>query len=386
MTTFVKQVLFFILLFGLLIGCNGKTGFSVNSRDGMDWLIFRGDAALTGYTAFRLPDKPELLWTYKGGKNTRSSPVVRNGVTYWSNDRGYITGVDMNGKLQFEYDLETAVIATPMISESTLYIGRIDGIMTAISLEKKDTVWTYETMGQIAASANIMDFAGRRAIVFGSYDNFLYIVDAKDGALINSFESGYYLNGAVALQDNYVAFGGCDAWLRIIDCQTGVPTDSLMLDAYIPASPTFMGNNCYTGDYSGNIYELQLEKGKIANHKIIMKPSNDNGSFVSVPAITSTTLYFLADDRYLYSVDRKEGTVNWKYMLKGGSGESSPVVCRDKIIVCTKTGIVTILDAKSGQPEWEYDTGEQITASPAVIKGRFMILTTKGTLFCFGKI
>jgi len=390
MTIFVtinksKRIFIYFILFVLIFACIGKTGSPVSSQGNMDWHIFRGDAALTGYTTLRLPDKPELLWTYKSGKSAKSSPVIHNGITYWSNDRGCISGVDLNGKLHFEYDLKTAVIATPMISESTLYIGRIDGVMTAISLEKKDTIWNYETMGQISASANIMDFEGRRAIVFGSYDNFLYFVDSKDGALINSFETGYYLNGAVALQDNHVVFGGCDAWLRIIDCQTGASTDSLLLDAYIPASPAFMENNCYIGDYSGNIYELQLDKGKIASHKTIMTPTNDNGSFISVPAVTPTSLYFLSDDRYLFSVDRKTGTANWKYMLKGNTGDSSPVVCRDKIIVCTRTGIVTILDAKNGQPAWEYDTGEQIIASPAVIKDYFMILTAKGTLFCFGK-
>ena len=80
-----------------------------------------------------------------------------------------------------------------------------------------------------------------------------------------------------------------------------------------------------------------------------------------------------------------KGSVNWKYMLKSNPGESSPVVCKDQVLVCTKTGIITILDANNGKLEWEYDTGEQITSSPAVIKDRFMILTTKGTLFCFGK-
>ncbi|MDR2232442.1 MAG: PQQ-binding-like beta-propeller repeat protein [Tannerella sp.] len=54
-------------------------------------------------------------------------------------------------------------------------------------------------------------------------------------------------------------------------------------------------------------------------------------------------------------------------------------------IVCTRTGIVSILNAKTGELAWEYDTGEQITASPAVIKGAFYILTSKGTLFCFGE-
>ena len=72
-------------------------------------------------------------------------------------------------------------------------------------------------------------------------------------------------------------------------------------------------------------------------------------------------------------------------MLKGNVGESSPVVCKDKIIACTKTGIISILDTENGNLLWEYDTGEQIVGSPAVIKDHFFVLTTKGTLFCFGK-
>ena len=40
---------------------------------------------------------------------------------------------------------------------------------------------------------------------------------------------------------------------------------------------------------------------------------------------------------------------------------------------------------RKGDLKWEYDTGEQIVGSPAVIKDHFFILTAKGTLFCFGK-
>jgi outer membrane protein assembly factor BamB len=44
-----------------------------------------------------------------------------------------------------------------------------------------------------------------------------------------------------------------------------------------------------------------------------------------------------------------------------------------------------LLDVEKGTLLWEYDAGEQITACPAVIEGRFYILTAKGTLFCFGE-
>ena len=72
-------------------------------------------------------------------------------------------------------------------------------------------------------------------------------------------------------------------------------------------------------------------------------------------------------------------------MLKGKVGESSPVVCFDKVIVCTKTGIVSILDTESGDLKWEYDTGEQIVGSPAVIKDHSLFLPRKVRFFVLGK-
>jgi outer membrane protein assembly factor BamB len=374
---------FSILIICLMLSCSSNSDTFVSGN--MDWKLFRGNTSLSGYTNTNLPENPVLLWTYKSESRTESSPVVENGITYWSDKRGRIRGIDIKGEPVFEYDLQTAVEATPMIYDSTLYVGRIDGFMTAISLTRKDIVWNYETMGQISASPNIMKYAGRKAIVFGSYDNYLYCVDAKNGEELSRFESGYYLNGAAALWKGYIVFGGCDSWMRIIDCRTGVQTDSLLLDAYVPASPAIMGDYCYVGDYSGSIYKLMLKGGKIVHHKKIVSEDNENGSFVSVPAISNDAFYFFSGDRSLHAISSVNGNLKWKHMLKGTVGKSSPVVCNDKVIVCTRTGIVSILDANSGKLLWEYDTGEQIVGSPAIIKDHFMILTAKGTLFCFGK-
>lgn len=374
----------FIWLMFLLTGCGEGMAFS-NQSDRMDWPFFRGDASLSGYTDTRLPKKPTLLWTYRSDTRTVSSPVVKGGTTYWVDRTGLIRGVDLQGKLNFEYNLGTAVESTPLIKDSTLYIGRIDGLMTAISLSKKDTIWNFETWGQISASPNITKFGGRKAIVFGSYDNYLYSVDAETGEELSRIESGYYLNGAAALWKGHVIYGGCDSWVRIVNCQTGVQTDSLLLDAYVPASPAIMGDYCYIGDYSGDIYKLMLESGKIILHKKIVTGDSENGSFVSVPAVSTEAFYYLSSDRSVRAVSRKNGKEMWKYLLKGNTGESSPVISDDKVIVCTKTGIVSILNAETGELEWEYDTGEQIVGSPAIINKHFFILTSKGTLLCFGE-
>lgn len=373
-----------IALLGVLVACSD--GKEKGNRDVMSWPLFRGNAKLSGYTSLSLPDRVDLLWTYKTATRTVSSPVVKSSVTYWCDKKGRIHGVDLEGKSVFEFDMDTNVEATPMIDDSVLYIGRIDGYLTAISLSKGDSLWNFETLGQISASPNVTDFKGTRAVVVGSYDNYLYCLDTANGQELNRFESGYYINGAVALWKKHVIFGGCDSWLRMVDCETGALKDSILLDAYIPASPACFGQYCYVGDYSGNIYEIELsaEQGFLNSRKLL-KSDEENGSFVSVPAVDSGNIYVLSGDRYLYAINRVDGEKLWRYLLKGQVGESSPVVCDGKVLICTKTGIVSILDAVTGELLWEYDTGEQIIGSPAVIKDHFLVLSSKGTLFCFGK-
>ena len=380
---FYKKICSTVVFFALITvisGCDSRGGGS-NNRD---WPLFRGDAGLSGYTKTNIPEKPVLLWSYKSDSRTASSPVIYDNTTYWSDKRGRIFGVDYDGNLSFDYSFATAVEATPIVHDSVLYIGRIDGFMSALSLTKKDTLWTFETMGQISASPNIGFINGKEAVVFGSYDNYLYCIDKQNGKELNRFESGYYINGAAALWQKYIISGGCDACLKIIDVTTGAVTDSLYMDTYIPASPAISDNHCYVADHSGNVYEIVIDEGKIARQQKIVEAKDDEGTFVSVPALSDETLYIISDDRNLYAINRNDGSIRWKYLQKGNSGESSPLVCGNKIISCTKSGIVSVLNASNGTLLWEYDTGEQITACPAVIKDRFYILTVKGTLFCFG--
>ena len=381
----MKNCLYVFILLPLLGGCGGVTQDAGKDKGSRDWPLFRGNAGLSGYTPARLPDKPALLWSYRSEARAASSPVVYNQTAYWCDKRGQVYGVDIYGNRCFAYDFATAVEAAPMIRDSALYIGRIDGFLSALSLAGQDTLWNFETFGQISASPNMGSFEGRQAVVVGSYDNYLYCIDRENGQQIRRFESGYYINGAVALlQDNYFISGGCDAWLRIIDGSSGLPSDSLELDTYIPASPAIEGEYCYIADHSGNVYEIVIRNGKIIRSAKIVRATDDSGAFVSVPALSAHTLFVLSDDRRLYAIDRATGAVRWKYLQKGASGESSPVVCGDKVVSCSRSGVVSLLDAAKGELLWEYDTGEQITACPAVINGYFWILTVKGTLFCFG--
>ncbi len=365
------------LLFLSLTGCNTSIR---NNEATLSWPSFRGNSSLQGYAAVNIPDEPQLLWTVEYKVRSVSSPVVLNGVLFRCDRRGKITGVNAEGQNNFEYDFATAVEAPLMVHDSVLYVARIDGTISALSLRTKTILWEYETEGQLSGSANIIEEGDQRYILFGSYDYFLYCLDAATGKLVSRFESNYYINGAVALSGRYAVFGGCDALVRKVDVVKGVMTDSLLLDAYVPASPAIEGSRAYIGDYNGTIYAIDLNGMKTDT---LYRSKTDDNAFLSTPAVDNKQIVFYGSDKHLRMMST-DGTELWKFLI-GETGESSPVLTRNHVLACSRSGVVYLLDRKTGLLRWRYDTGEQIVASPAVISNCFFILTAKGTLFCFGK-
>lgn len=384
-----KGILYIILL--LLIGACASVGEIQYEGQAQDWTIFRGSPSLCGYTDCELPDRPILLWSTSTQSRTVASPIVYNGITYVLNRKGELRGYTLEGELCASHNFNTPVEASFIVSDSMLYVGRIDGFVTAVSIpsllsgrQKLKPVWEFETLGQISGSPNMV---GHNLLV-GSYDGDMYTFDAATGQRRGQFHTGYYINGTAAVWQRFMLFGGCDSWVRVVDTRTGQLTDSLQLDTYVPASPAVLQGVACAADYNGNIYEMQLtDQGRIASHRKLLSSDTDNdgqdGGSVSMPTLTQDAAYVLSGERHILCIDRKSARVRWRRMLRGVTGECSPLVARDRVLVCTKDGHVSILSTQDGAELWHYEVGEQIIASPAIISDRFFILTARGTLLCF---
>jgi len=366
-----------------MTGCRGGIGTDPGDR-ASDWTMFRGEPSLSGYTDRRLPSDPVLLWEYKHGVRTVASAIVYKDVTYFCDKHGLMLGIGRDGSEVSRIDLGAPMEASFMVLDSVLYFGMIDGDVRAVSLAGGSLLWSYQTEGQINAAPALTTVNGRRYLLAGSYDNNMYTIDAASGTLKGLASTGYYINGAAAVWGEYALFGGCDSWLRMVNCATGTAADSVKLDAYIPSSPAIVDDMAYVADYNGNVYEIELTGGRFSSCRKLRTAAQDEGAMLSMPAVGRKYLYVLANERYIQCLDRKDGTLIWQQTLKSESGESSPLICHDRVIASTKSGIITIYDAGTGQRLWEYETGEQIISTPAPLSDRFMIMTARGTLLCFG--
>lgn len=355
-----------------------------------DWTIFRGSPSLNGYADCDIPESPRLLWSRTLQSRTVAAPIVYGGCVYILNRKGQLYRFSSEGDSVMIHDFKTAIEASFVVDDSMLYVGRIDGHINAFSITRNRVVWDYETLGQISGSPNLIDINGKRHLLVGSYDGGMYVLNALTGDLRNRYATRYYINGSAAVWGRYMLFGGCDTWLRMVDSATGMATDSLQLESYLPASPAIWGDMAYEADYKGNIYRIRLAEGgmcivdsgkrKVDSGK---GKTEEDGGMVSMPTVTQNAIYMLTDERYLSCLDRQTGNLRWKKLLRGITGECSPIVAGNKVIVCTKDGHVSLFDANNGTELWNEEVGETIVASPAVVSGRFYILTARGTLMCY---
>ena len=64
---------------------------------------------------------------------------------------------------------------------------------------------------------------------------------------------------------------------------------------------------------------------------------------------------------------------------------SSAVISPTKVLFTSMDGYIYILGLEDGKKLWSFNAGTPISSSPAVINGRFFILTEDGRLMAFGE-
>lgn len=125
----MKRLFVILLLVTILAGCSGSG--TAMQEGSADWTSFRGDGSLSGSVSAALPSQPALLWSTSTGQRTVASPLIKDGIIYTLGRRGLLRAVDAQGKEVFTKDFATFIEATPLLVDTTLFIGTIDGCRSA---------------------------------------------------------------------------------------------------------------------------------------------------------------------------------------------------------------------------------------------------------------
>ena len=353
-----------------------------------NWVSFRSNPQLTGVADSKLPDNPQLLWTFQAGDMIESTAAVVDGTVYIGALDGILYAIDAEtGKKRWTYQTNSSIKASPAINDGVVYFGDGDGVFHAVDINAHAMKWQFQTEGEIISSAN---FAGDR-VLFGSYDGFLYCLNRENGELVWKFETEGYVHGTPGVwtepesgsgnAKDFAIVTGCDSYLRVINIDDGIQTQQVELGAYIAASPAISQNRVYCGTYGTEILGVALDTGEIAWR--YRHPKRQFPFFASA-ALTEDTVIIGGRDKMVHALSRETGEPIWTYTSKS-SIESSAVIAGTRVFLGTTRGLFIALDITTGESVWEFATGSSIVASPSVSDGKIYIGTEDGILYCFGE-
>src|SRR5262245_3154359 len=152
------------------------------------WPQFRGNPALTGEAAGKLPDTLKVLWTVEAGESIESSAAIADGTVYVGVHPGDLLAVDLEkGTVRWKYPIPGDGIgeSSPAVADGIVYVGDLGGTVHAVDAASGKGLWTYKTGKEIKSSPVVTE--GK--VLIGSYDGHLYAFDQKSGKLAWKLET-----------------------------------------------------------------------------------------------------------------------------------------------------------------------------------------------------
>lgn len=349
---------------------------------GANWSMFRGDPLGTGRSQSKLPEKLELLWTFKVPKGAfESTAAIVDGVVYIGDLDGKVYALDLkSGEKKWEYKVDSGFSASPAVRDGLIFIGDYDGTFYCLDNQGK-LKWKHATEAEINSSANFY----KENVLFGSQDATLYCLNMKTGEVAWSYQIMDQIRCTPTVVEDRCFVAGCDARLHIVDLKEGKGVTAVDIDGPTMVTPAVVGDSTYFGTEQGTAFSINWKKA-VKNWDVKIDERGD--SIRSSPAITeigdNKVMIFGTRSKKIYAVDLKNGHRIWSYTTKS-MVDSSPVATKDRVFFGTDRGKLIALNSKDGSLSWETDLGGTITASPAIASGKLIISNDRGNVFCFGK-
>lgn len=275
-----------------------------------------------------------------------------------------------------------ALYGAPAVDAGRIYAGTYNGIVLSIDATSLGDARTFEIPGNdlakgIAGSVVPYDDSLVVAATEDAGEGRLYVLEAA--SLIeqcryparNEPPVGQLWTTPV-IRDGIAYFGDLSKQVHavsIADCRSvwGQPAE---LAGAVVAPPVLAGGYLYLGAFDRAFYRVSLAAG------VPEKLFDDAAGWFWGAAVTDGTVLYIPNmDGNIYAYDSASGRVIWAYP-GNDEGEpvlASPVLSDGELVYASDSGIMVVLDARSGNRKWDRRVGNEVRA-PLAVDGRVVFL------------
>ncbi len=362
-----------------------------------DGKFFRGGAHDNTFYAFDA-DTGKIIWTYQPGTEDGyfcTGVAGAYGMVYSLNRDGNLYALDANtGAVVWKYTGPGPLMfpGNPTIADGKIYAttGQAQNYGDINSTSEFACLDAYT--GQVIWKLPIEALAPRESVAI-AYGN-LYMIPGDVTKAVDT------ISGAEYSTVNQVWALGTTAWpmFRHDPAHTAAgqsgPTNltlrwSFTTGGAVVSSPSIADGIAYFGSQDKNIYAVNARDGSLIWKFTTLE------RIESSPAVVSGRVYTGADDGYVYCLDAYNGSLIWKTYAGGITVgnfnaavqlRSSPTVVDGYVYVGALDNQTYCLNAQDGSIIWKFLTGGYITSSPAVDNGAVYFVSQEpaaGALYKF---
>ncbi len=340
---------------------------------------------MTGRSATKLVFPLTLAWSAEVGNKAKkegvvATPITHEGKVYVGAQNGKFACLELEtGKTLWRVEKKGFFEGSAAVADGLVIAGCGDSFIYAWKITDGSEAWKFETDGEIHAGVNLWkDANGKICALIGSYDNRLYCLEAATGKKIWDFETTNYINGAAAIYEGQVAFGGCDGMLYMLDIKTGKEIKKIEVNSYIGNNIAADAGAAYVAHYGNKVAAFSL-----GDSKQIWEFGERDFPYYAAPAVSGNWVIAGSRDKRVYGIDRAKGIEKWVFRTRGDV-DSSPVICADAhVIFGSNDGLFYAANLADGTESWRYEIGAPVKAAPAVAGDWILIGSDDGSVYTF---
>jgi eukaryotic-like serine/threonine-protein kinase len=360
---------------------SGKTAITTQAAPFSltDWPITRGGPSLQAHINAPVPQSPAIEWTFKMESPGTAEAAVAEGAILAGDAMGILYCIDFETrKLRWKHETGDTIQAAAAISNGRVFVGSGDRKFYALDLKTGDEIWSIDGDDKFSSAPTIVTSPDGKSewVLVNGYDGTTRCLLAENGNIVWTYKTDDYINGTPAIIDNrFIAFGGCDKTIHILNLADGKPVHKIATDSPITNSVATSGTTIYCGNHANQVIAAEVD----ATEPAWIYESGDF-PFFTAPAVDDRYVYIGCRDKSLHAIKRADGTRVWTFKT-GGRVESSPIAFNDAIVFGSSDGRLYAVRPADGSELWRLDLGEDLTASPVYARGRLIITGGDGTLF-----
>ncbi len=342
--------------------------------------FFRGGMHDNTFYAFDA-DTGEVLWTYNPGTADGywcSGSAAAYGMVYGLNKDGHLYALDADtGKVVWAYKGPGPLMfpGMPTIADGKVYATTGQAASYTSEYTESEFACLDAYTGELIWKLPIEAFAPRESVAI-AYGN-LYLIPADVTKAVDTLSGEEYsaINQVWAISTESWPMYRHDSAHSAVG-QSG-PADLILRWKFttggaVVSSPSLVDGIAYFGSQDKNIYAVNARDGSL-----IWKFATQDRVYSS-PAVVNGKVYTGTDDGYAYCLDAYNGSLIWTTFTGGDVPvnfgavimlRSSPIVVGGRVYVGSLDNNTYALDANDGTIIWAFPTQGYITSSPAVVDG-----------------